>query len=155
SSPRVDRLMDSLRAPASPRELAREDEAVAAFDRARLVAGIPARSTQSSPRAARTGLKAALASAGVVAALSTGAAFASGGHAPWSRGLAGDASSHTAATSSSPPTHPVHPTHPAQPSDGSSTAGGPNEHAFAGLCRAYAAGNKATHGNALSSPAFS
>ena len=150
SSPRVDRLMDSLRAPASPRDLAREDDAVAAFDRARLVSPTPLRSNEMSPRAARTGVKAALASAGVVALLSTGAAFAAGGHAPWSRGAAGEATSHTATTRTAHPTHPVHPTHPAKPSAGSSMVGGPKAHAFNGLCRAYAAGSKATHGQALS-----
>ena len=154
SSPRVDRLMDSLRAPASPRDLAREDDAVAAFDRARLVSPTPLRSNEMSPRAARTGVKAALASAGVVALLSTGAAFAAGGHAPWSRGAAGEATSHTATTRTAHPTHPVHPTHPAKPSAGSSMVGGPKAHAFNGLCRAYAAGSKATHGQALTSPAF-
>jgi hypothetical protein len=106
---------------------------------------------------ARTGLKAALASAGAVALLSSGVAMAASGHAPWSpdtvRHAGGAASSHTA-----DPSHPAHPTHPAHPSggpvDGSSAASGPNEHAFGGLCRAYTSGNKAEHGKALESPAF-
>ena len=35
-----------------------------------------------------------------------------------------------------------------------SHATGPNTHAFKGLCTAYAAGNKAEHGKAWASPAF-
>jgi hypothetical protein len=106
---------------------------------------------------ARTGLKAALASAGAVALLSSGVAMAASGHAPWSpdnvRHAGGAASSHAA-----DPSRPAHPTHPVHPSggpvDGSSAATGPNAHAFGGLCRAYTSGNKSEHGKALESPAF-
>src|SRR5689334_24847229 len=103
-------------------------------------------------RSARTGVKAALATAGVVGLLSTGAAFAAGGHSPLA-GLAGsDASTHAADPSH--PAHPTHPAHPSKPTDGASPATGPNEHAYRGLCTAYAAGNKAEHGKALDSTAF-
>ncbi len=146
SSPRVDRVLDSLSAPASPRELVREDDAVAAFERARLVSLTSVRNNEMSPRTARTGLKAALATAGVAALLSTGAAFAAGGHAPWSRSTAGGSTSHA--------THPTHSTHPVSPSGGSSTAGGPKAHGYVGLCRAYAAASKATHGHAPTGHAF-
>jgi hypothetical protein len=95
---------------------------------------------------ARTGVKAALAAVGVVGLLSTGVAFAAGGHSPLTSLAGSDASTHAA-----DPTHPVHPTHPA---DGATHATGPNEHAYGGLCTAYAAGNKAEHGRALDSPAF-
>src|SRR4051794_22187704 len=100
-SPRVDRLLDSLRAPATSRELAREDHAVADFHHARLDTS-PTRSHEMSP--ARTGLKAALASAAAVALLSTGAAFAASGHAPWAHApvsVAGASADH------SKPTHPT------------------------------------------------
>lgn len=151
-SPRVDRVLDSLRAPASPRELAREDHAVAEFHRARLVPPT-ARSRELTPRAARTGLKAALASAAAVALLSTGAAFAATGHAPWSHAPA----SASAASSADHPasTRPTRPTHSVPTADESGGAGGtPDAHAMWGLCRAYLAGAKATHGQALQSPAF-
>ena len=152
-SPRVDRVLDSLRAPASPRELAREDHAVAEFHRARLVAPPPARSNEMSPRGAHAGLKAALASAAAVALLSTGAAFAASGHAPWAQTpTSGAAASSHRAT----PTHPT-PSHSADDeSDGPSEGAGdgPDTHAWWGLCRAYQAGGKADHGHALESSAF-
>ena len=148
SPPRVDRLMDSLSAPASPRELAREDDAVAAFERARLVSPTSVRSNETSPRTVRTGLKAALATVGVAALMSTGAAFAAGGHAPWSHSTVGEATSPATAT------HPTHPSHPVHSSDPSSTVADPHAHGYVGLCRAYAAGTKASHGHALSARAF-
>jgi hypothetical protein len=107
----------------------------------------------NTTRSARTGLKAAVAAAGAVGLLTTGVAFASSGHAPWSGPSAGSAASSHA----SDPTHPTHSTDPSEsddPSDGSSASTGPNEHAFPGLCRAYLSGNKTEHGQALASPAF-
>jgi hypothetical protein len=105
-------------------------------------------------RSTRTGLKASLAAAGAVALMSTGVAFAAGGHAPWSTTSAGAAAS----THAVDPTHPTHPTHSADPSDDpsddSSQSTGPNENAFGGLCRAYVSGSKTEHGQALESPAF-
>lgn len=106
-------------------------------------------------KSARTGIKAAVAAAGAVGLLSTGVAFAaSGGHAPWAH--AGAASTHAV-----DPTHPTHPAHPTSsgeptdlPSDSGSPSTGPDAHAFPGLCRAYLSGNKAEHGKALASPAF-
>src|SRR4051812_2935087 len=87
--PRVDRLLDAARAPGTSSELAREDEATMHFHRAHLerVHTARAESSMSTP-SRRAGLKAALASAAVVALMSTGAAFAASGHAPWS-GAAG------------------------------------------------------------------
>ncbi len=105
-----------------------------------------------TPRAARTGLKAALASAGAVALLSTGAAFAATGHAPWSNGPTPASAAATA--DHTMPTHPTRPSHSVPTDDPSQRAGGPDAHAMWGLCRAYQAGAKATHGRALQSPAF-
>jgi hypothetical protein len=144
-SPRVDRLLDSLRAPATSEELDREDAAVAAFHRARLVSSAPVVSHRGSPH--RAGLKAATAAAAAVALLSTGAAFAATGHTPWSHHAL-----EAAAPSKGTSTHAT-PTHPGKPTD-DATSGGPHAHAYWGLCHAYTAGNKATHGRALSSPAF-
>ena len=104
-------------------------------------------------RSARTGLKSAIAASVAVGLMSTGVAFAASGHAPWSNGGAAATSTHAA-----DPTHPTHPTHPTDdPSDDPSDSGstGPDAHAFPGLCRAYSAGQKADHGKALESPAFS
>jgi hypothetical protein len=112
-------------------------------------------------RSARTGLKAAFGAAAAVALLSTGVAFAASGHAPWSASpAAAGASTHAA-----DPTHPAHPSESDDPSDepsdgpsdqssGDSGSTGPNVHAFGGLCRAYMSGNKAEHGRALQSQAF-
>jgi hypothetical protein len=108
--------------------------------------------TMTVTRSARTGVKAALATAGVVGLLSTGVAFAAGGHSPLADLAGSDASTH--ATDPSHPAHPTHPAHPSKPTDGASHVAGPNEHAYQGLCTAYAAGNKADHGRALESPAF-
>ncbi|MFZ2017004.1 MAG: hypothetical protein WAV00_24565 [Nocardioides sp.] len=151
-SPGVDRVLDSLRAPASRKELAREDHAPAEFHRARLVPP-PTRSNARSPRAARTGLKAALASAAAVALCSTGAAFAATGHAPWSK-APGSASAASTADHSLP-THPTHPAHSLPTDDPSESAGGsPDVHVMWGLCRAHQSGAKDAHGAALQSPAF-
>jgi hypothetical protein len=151
SRPEVGRLLDAASAPASPRELAGEHAAVDAFHRARLVNSIqPGREDMRATKTARTGLKAAIAAAGAVGLLSTGVAFAASGHAPWSGLTEGAAASSHAAD----PSHPTHPSHPSDdPSDGPESTG-PNSHAFGGLCRAYASGNKTEHGKALESPAF-
>jgi hypothetical protein len=158
SRPEVERLLIAASAPASPRELAGEHAAVELFHRAHRETTPSPRSDRVSPApSARTGLKAALASAGAVALLSSGVAMAASGHAPWSPGTAAHAgaarSSHAA-----DPSHPADPTHPAhpsgRPSNGVSAENGPNVHAFGGLCRAYTSGNKSEHGKALESRAF-
>src|SRR3954447_17712153 len=82
--PRVDRLLDAARAPGSSRELNREDDATVHFHRAHLERVTTTREATMPPHSPRAGLKAAIASAGVVALMSTGAAFAASGHAPWS-----------------------------------------------------------------------
>lgn len=103
----------------------------------------------------RAGLKAAIASAGVVALMSTGVAFAASGHAPWSGVAAGRP---TAIPSHSHPTDDPSETVTDDPSESSAPSSdgtaGPDAHAYPGLCRAYAAGQKSEHGDALSSPAF-
>jgi hypothetical protein len=152
SRPEIERLLDAARAPAGPRELAGEHAAVDLFHRAHLVSAstTPQGDEVSVTPSARTGLKAAVAAALAVGLMTTGAAFAASGHAPWADD-AGPASS----THAADPTLPTHPTHTSgRPSDGSSPSTGPNVHAFGGLCRAYNSGNKAEHGKALESPAF-
>ena len=58
SSPQVDRLLDSARAPATPPELAREDEAVMLFHRAHLDrATASRRDDMRATPSARTGVK--------------------------------------------------------------------------------------------------
>src|SRR3954462_7296312 len=155
SRPEIERLLDAARAPAGPRELAGERAAVDLFARARLEgAPTPLRDETTVTRPARTGLKAAVAAAGAVGLLSTGVAFAASGHAPWSNLSAAPASS-THAGEATHPTHPTHSPDPSrEPSDDSSQGTGPNAHAYGGLCRAYASGNKAEHGDALESPPF-
>ncbi|MGA8248478.1 MAG: hypothetical protein WB797_16350, partial [Nocardioides sp.] len=86
----------------------------------------------------RTGVKAAIVSAGAVLLLSSGVAFAATGHAPWSAGGAA-AGGRTTSDSTSE-------------SGGPTT--GPDTQAYRGLCRAFLSGNKAVHGHALQSPAF-
>ena len=158
SRPHVERLLDAARAPASPGELAGEHAAVDLFARARLVSSTwPARDETSVTRSARTGLKAAVAAAAAVGFLSTGVAFAASGHAPWSN-LSGAPASSTRAADPSDRAEPTQASHPGDPSSGpsddASQSTGPNAHAFGGLCRAYSSGNKAEHGQALQSPAF-
>ncbi len=141
SSPQVDRLLDSARAPATPPELAREDEVVMLFHRAHLDrATAPRRDDVRPTPSARTGVKAAVVSAGAVLLLSSGVAFAASGHTPWQAAetSAGAGTTATSATSTD---------------DGTPTTG-PSTHAFRGLCRAYLSGNKTVHGRALQSPAF-
>jgi hypothetical protein len=157
TSPRVERLLDSGRAPGTSRELAREDEATLHFHRAHLERVHTTReATTMSKPSPRTGLKAAIASAGAVALMTTGAAFAASSHAPWS----GAASSRpTAIPSHSHPTDGSSATdEPSESGDASAAESGstaePNAHAYPGLCRAYAAGQKTEHGDSLSSPAF-
>jgi hypothetical protein len=155
-SPRVDRMLSSLRAPASPDELLREDDALTVFHRAHLARVHSPGSASPPPLAARRGLRAAFASAGVVALLSAGVAFA-GVHADLSHDSAPPGAGSTHISQSSRATHSAH---PAQPSGrpthvDPSHSTGPNEHAYGGLCRAYMSGNKAERGKALASPAFS
>ncbi len=93
----------------------------------------------SPARSTRTGVKAAVVSAGAVLLLSSGVAFAATGHAPWNViGAAGGGRT----TSSDGAT------------DSGTPSSGPHAQAFHGLCRAYLSGNKAVHGHALQSPAF-
>jgi len=89
---------------------------------------------------ARTGLKAAVVSAGAVLLLSSGVEFAATGHVPW-QAPATPAGAQTSASSD-------------QPTDVGTTTTGPATQAFRGLCRAYLYGNKALRGQALQSPAF-
>ena len=113
----------------------------------------------------RAGLSAVASALGVVVALTSGVAFAASGHAPWSHqsssGSAAGATPHVQPTHPSHPTHPVHPSHPTATDSTDGTDGtdatdgtGPNAHAFFGLCHAYAAGQKATHGKAWQAPPF-
>lgn len=156
--PRVERLLEAARAPGTSRELASEDAAMMHFHRAHLERVHTTREEPMSKPSPRAGLKAAIASAGVVALMSTGAAFAASGHAPWSAAASGrpttipshshptDDPSETATDETSESTDPT------APESGGTT--GPDAHAYPGLCRAYAAGQKNDHGDALTSPAF-
>src|SRR3954447_26051617 len=139
SSPQVDRLLDSARAPATPPELAREDEAVILFHRAHLDrATAPRRDDVRATPSARTGVKAAVVSAGAVLLLSSGVAFAATGHAPWQavHAPAGDRSTASDDT----------------PSEDGTPSTGPAASGFRGLCRAYLSGHKTVHGRAIQSP---
>ena len=86
----VDRLLEAARAPGGPRELGREDAAVAMFHAARLeAAGGGGAAAQMAARSARrTGLKAAIIAAGAVLVTTSGIAFAASGHAPFVPGPA-------------------------------------------------------------------
>jgi hypothetical protein len=157
-APRIGRLLEPARAPGTARELAREDEAVRQFHRAHLDSAQPTREAALSPRSRRTGLQAAIGAAGVVALMSTGAAFAASDHAPWSRTSSGRPAALPTHAGTQPSEDPSEsesdePSDPGDTSAARSTAG-PNAHAYPGLCRAYAAGKKSEHGEALSSTAF-
>jgi hypothetical protein len=168
SHPRVERLLDSARAPGTPREVAREDEAVRHFHAAHLDrVHSTRRDVPMSAPSPRAGLKAAFAAAGVVALMSTGVAFAASGHAPWSAASATGrpttipSHSHptddpSESTDPSEVTDPSEGTDPSEATDTSAadSSSAPDPHAYPGLCRAYAAGQKADQGNSLLSPAF-
>lgn len=144
SRPRVERLLDAARAPASPRELAREDAAVDFFHRARLARDVPI--TAATSRSARTGLKAAGAAVAAVFAMSSGVSFAATGHVPFAgslqhvveqvtgRGAAVDAGSRSG-------------DHATSGHDDSPT--GPRAQALPALCHAYQRGHQDGHGQAL------
>jgi hypothetical protein len=145
SRPEIERLLDVARAPASPRELAGEREAVDLFAHARLVSSGPSPEVATaSSRHARTGFKAALAAAGAVGLMSSGVAFAATGHVPFSdtlqhmtRQLTGHADD-----DASPSADGQAGTDPASPN-------GPKAAALQGLCHAYVKGQKAGQGKAL------
>src|SRR3954470_7595450 len=102
ASRQVDKLLGSARAPATPPELAREDEAVMLFHRAHLDrASASRRHDTRAARSLRTGAKAALASAGAVLLLSSGMAFAATGHGLW-HGSGAAAGARTTAASDTP-----------------------------------------------------
>jgi hypothetical protein len=168
-------LLDSARAPGTFRELTHEDEATLHFHRAHLERVHTTREAAAMPHTSpRTGLKAAIACAGAVALMSTGAAVAASGHAPWSGAAAAggpttipshshptgdptdDVSSDPSETAVDEPSETAD-GDPSKSQDGSSSdaaSASPDVHAYPGLCRAYAAGQKDEHGNAWSSPAF-
>jgi hypothetical protein len=127
---------------------------VARFHRVRLdAASTPRRDDMLSTRSSRTGLKAMVASAGAVALMSTGVAFAASGHAPWSAaGSPSQAADHSHAADD-PSTGETEAPETGS-TNGTDVTISPNEHALPGLCRAYASGNKTEHGQALQSPAF-
>jgi hypothetical protein len=149
SRPEIERLLEAASGPASPRELAGEHAAADLFARARLVRAATAAETPS--RSPRTGLKAAVASVAAVVAMSSGVAFAASGHLPFvgkpkqvTHQVTGQGSDDKADGSQA-----------RTPDDGESTTpNGPNAAALPGLCRAYARGQKATHGHALEARPF-
>jgi hypothetical protein len=157
--PEIERLLDAARAPASPRELAGEREAVDLFARARLVsASVPAREAPVATRSARTGLKAVVAAAGAVGLLSSGVAFASTGHVPFS-GAIKSVTSHVTgqdddASASDSGKGPTGENTNQGPDGDQASPNGPNVMSLQGLCRAYAEGQKATHGHALEQRPF-
>jgi hypothetical protein len=160
SRPEIERLLDAARAPASPRELAGEREAVDVFARARLSASsAPRRDDLVTARSARTGLKAAVAAAGAVGLLSSGVAFAATGHVPLAGAITAvtrhvtgqsDESSQASDQGKSPTDDQ---TSPSQEGD-TSSPNGPQAAALQGLCHAFVKGQKATHGHALEQRPF-
>jgi hypothetical protein len=159
SRPEIERLLDAARAPAGPRELAGEHAAVDLFARARLMRAAAAAETPS--RSPRTGVKAAVASVAVVVATSSGVAFATTGHMPFAGSLkqvtgqgAGPASDGQSEDSSGPTTEASDSSAPDSSAPDSSAPKGPTAAALPGLCRAFARGQKATHGHALEARPF-
>ena len=159
SRPEIERLLDAASAPASPRELAGEHAAVDLFARARLVSAAAAAGPPS--RSPRAGLKAAAAAVAAVVAMSSGVAFAATGHVPFADAIkqvtrqvtghgSDDNGSHDGANGQNPGSHG----HQKQ-GDDANVPHGPRAAALHGLCRAYARGQKATHGHALEARPFS
>jgi hypothetical protein len=157
SRPEIERLLDAARAPASPRELAGEREAVDVFARARLTASaVPLRDDVVVTRSARTGLKAAIASAGAVGLLSSGVAFAATGHVPFA-GAISSVTRHVTGQSDEASDHgngPKGDKTSAGRDENTSSPNGPKAAALQGLCHAFVKGQKATHGHALEQRPF-
>jgi hypothetical protein len=159
SRPEIERLLDAARAPASPRELAGERQAVDLFAHARLVSS-PAVSADAPVRTrpARTGLKATIAAAGAVGLLSSGVSFAATGHVPFS-GTITSVTQHVIgqddhANTSDNDQGPKNDQASQGPQGDESSPSGPEVAALQGLCHAYAKGQKATHGHALEQRPF-
>ncbi len=149
SRPEIERLLEAASGPASPRELAGEHAAADLFARARLVRAATAAETPS--RSPRTGLKAAVASVAAVVAMSSGVAFAASGHLPFVE----KPKQVTAQVTGQGADDKADGSQARTPDDGGSTTpNGPNAAALPGLCRAYARGQKATHGHALETRPF-
>ena len=154
SRPEIERLLDAARAPASPRELAGEHEAVELFARARLVdVSAPARKPATAGSPARRGAKAALAAAAAVGLLSSGVAFATTGHVPFV-GTVKQAARHLMGQDDAGQDDSGHQAHQGDGRQGpkGDQAGlphGPKVVALQGLCHAYARGQKTSHGTAL------
>jgi cell division septation protein DedD len=161
SHPRVERLLDAARAPASPRELARENDAVDLFHRAHLSAPVSAplspplsadrTGSHAEPtRSWWTGFRAAAASVAAVLAMSSGVAFATTGHLPFAgplRQLTGQGSaghSHDALVRR----------RGASPEGDVGAPSSVPTQALQGLCVAYHRGQKASHGHALETRPF-
>ena len=155
SRPEIERLLDAARAPASPRELAGEHEAVELFARARLVdVSAPVRKPATAGNPARRGVKAALAAAAAVGLLSSGVAFAATGHVPF----AGTVKQFARQLTGQDDLNRGDSGHRAHQGDGrqgpkGDQAGLPRSPkavaALQGLCHAYARGQKTSHGTAL------
>src|SRR5262249_42994150 len=130
------------------------------FARARLArAAAVAEPPSRSPRA---GLKAAAASVAAVVAMSSGVAFAATGHVPFVESIKSAARHVTDQVTGQDSDNGQdnadgHTTgsHGTQKQDGDSNSpNGPKVAALHGLCRAYARGQKATHGHALEARPF-
>jgi hypothetical protein len=101
-------------------------------------------------RSPRTGLKAAAASVAAVVAMSSGVAFATTGHVPFAGALKQVTRQVTGQGSDGHPDG----THGRTTDGESQSPNGPKAAALHGLCRAYARGQKATHGHALEARPF-
>ena len=155
SRPEIERLLDAARAPASPRELAGEHEAVELFARARLVdVSAPARKPATAGSPARRGVKAALAAAAAVGLLSSGVAFATTGHVPFV-GTVKQVARHLTGQDDAGQDDSGHQAHQGDGRQGpkGDQVGLPHGPkavaALQGLCHAYARGQKTSHGTAL------
>lgn len=153
SRPEIERLLDAASAPASPRELAGEHAAVDLFARAPLVRAAAA--AEPPTRSPRVGLKAAAASAAAVVVMSSGVAFATTGHVPFSGTITQVTRQVTGQGSADRTDGRTGGTHGRKTSEGESTGpNGPKVAALHGLCQAYSRGQKATHGHALDARPF-
>jgi hypothetical protein len=159
SRPEIERLLDAARAPASPRELAGERQAVDLFAHARLVSSpaVPA-DVPTRTRPARTGFKAAIAAAGAVGLLSSGVSFAATGHVPFA-GAIKSVTHHVMGqdddANASDKGHGPKGDKAIQGHQGDqSSPNGPKLVALQGACHAYVTGQKATHGHALDQRPF-
>jgi hypothetical protein len=155
----VAEVLEAIGAPGAAHELRREDAVVADFRAARLAPATRSR-REMSPTTPRTAAVRAMAATGLVVALTSGGfALAADGHLPTLPDQASDRATEAVAARSASPSESASETAAeeaspsANASESTETTAPPTPN-LEGLCKAFQASDKAAHGKALDSAAF-